>query len=358
MKVTVVGTGNAGCAHSFKIARAGHEVRMLEPFPGIYRENFKAIHENGGIWAEEAGERTFQEISFITSDPAQAIEGCDAVMVVTQSLQHERLSSILKPLIGEVKLLIVSPGYMGSLFFKGPGTGNVIFAEGESMPYDARLKENGVVQILFKNSRNALSFHPVERQDEGLEIAGKLVDTYRFKRRHVIESAMHNPNLIVHTIGAIMSAARIEYSKGEFWMYREAFTPSIWNLVERLDGEKMDILEKAGCRRTSYLETCRFRTEENLEKDPMEVFRSYADKGSPKGPGEVNHRYIYEDVPMGLCLMGSLGRKFGVKTPVCDSLVEIASALLKKDFRKESRTLETLGMGGVPAPDMVSLVES
>jgi len=38
--------------------------------------------------------------------------------------------------------------------------------------------------------------------------------------------------------------------------------------------------------------------------------------------------------------------------------VEIASALLKKDFRKESRTLETLGMGGVPAPDMVSLVES
>ncbi len=154
-----------------------------------------------------------------------------------------------------------------------------------------------------------------------------------------------------------MSAGRIEYSEGEFWMYREAFTPSIWNLVAQLDEEKMDILYKAGCEKISYLEACRFRTEENLTTDTLQVFQKYAQEGSPKGPGTVNHRYVFEDVPMGLCLMNSLGRKFGVVTPICDSLINIASILLRKDFRKEGRTLEKLGLEDMSPEGLLKYIQ-
>ncbi len=357
MRITIIGTGNAGCAHGFEIAKRGHAVRLLEPFSNVYEDNFNTLQSNKGIWAvNDSGIRKFQKIELITRDCTEALEGSDAVFVLTQSLQHKQVSEKINPLLKDKQLIITSPGYMGSLFFKQDNSNDVILAEGESLPFDARLIERGVVQILFKNARNALSFHPKTREEEGLKIANALVDTYNYRRDNIIESALHNPNLIVHTVGAIMSASRIEYSGGEFWMYRESFTPSIWKLISKLDKEKMDILEEIGCQRISYLDACKFRNEKDLSKDSMEVFKSYALKGAPKGPGTVNHRFIYEDVPMGLCLMHSLGEKFNVATPVCDSLINIASALLERDFWTEGRTLKTFGLENISRDDLLRYI--
>jgi opine dehydrogenase len=224
------------------------------------------------------------------------------------------------------------------------------------MPYDARIIENGKVRISFKNVRNALSFLPASKKDEGMKVASKLFDTYRYFRRHIFESALHNPNIVVHIIGTILSASRIEYSKGDFWMYREGFTDSIWNVVNDLDKEKNDILEALGCERLNYLDACKFRNGEDLKADSLEVFKQYAQKGGPKGPSSLNTRFLYEDIPMGLCLLSSLGKKCGIPTPISDSLINIASSLLKKDFWKEGRTLEKLGLDRMSKEEMINYV--
>jgi opine dehydrogenase len=62
-----------------------------------------------------------------------------------------------------------------------------------------------------------------------------------------------------------------------------------------------------------------------------------------KGPTEVDSRYISEDVPQGLVLLESLGLKYNVPTPVCTSLINIASAALGRELRLEGRTVERLG---------------
>jgi opine dehydrogenase len=242
---------------------------------------------------------------------------------------------------------------MGSLLFRRKCLSrDVIFGEGESTVVDARIEEDGVVRLLFANVRNALAFLPSRKTNVGLAVASELFPTYCDTRKHIIESALHNPNLVVHTIGTIMSASRIEYSKGEFWMYKEAFTPSVWNLVCRLDKEKNDILQLFGCERLDYLDACKYRNEIDLSKNSLDVFRGYANSG-PKGPLNLESRYICEDVPMGLCLMSSLGRAVGVATPTCDALVTIAGALLNRDFRKAGRTLENLGVGNVGRNDLL-----
>ena len=150
---------------------------------------------------------------------------------------------------------------------------------------------------------------------------------------------MHNPNLIVHTIGTIVSAARIEYSHGEFWMYKESFTPSIWNVINKLDDEKMSVLAALGCERIPYVEACKFRNCEDISVDALEVFKAYALTGGPKGPMTVKTRYILEDVPMGLGLLKNLGKKYGVETPMCDALITMASALVGIDFNDKLRDL-------------------
>lgn len=159
----------------------------------------------------------------------------------------------------------------------------------------------------------------------------------------IIEAALHNPNLIVHTIGGIMSIPRIEYTDGDYWMYKEVFTPHIWHLVESLDAEKMDVLERIGAERLSYIEASRFRNFEDVTIDAKEAFFTYAENNSPEGPFVADSRFITEDVPEGLVLLESLGEMLSIKTPTCTGLINTASAALNVDFRENARTVALLG---------------
>ena len=147
--------------------------------------------------------------------------------------------------------------------------------------------------------------------------------------------------MMVHTIGMLFSASRIEYSKGEFWMYREAFTDSIVNVINNFDKQKNEVLRVYGCDPLNYFEAAKWRNEEDLTIDAMESFRRFADS-SNKGPMFLNHRYLLEDVPMGLCLFSSLGRVAGINTSIADSIANLASALLNMDLISTGRTIGKL----------------
>ena len=356
MIVTIVGAGNAGYSHSCKLTERGHTVRLLKTSHAMHDESFEVVQRTGTIrYVDDTrdGLTGSVQLAMVTRDEKQAVAGADVVWVLTQSLQHEDLGARIGPLLEDGQMVIVSPGYLGSLYFrKSCSAKDVIFVEGESLPFDARIVEDGVVNILFQNVRNPLAFMPVARREEGFARAAQLLDRFH-TRTSILESAFHNPNLIVHTVGTIMSAARIEYSNGEFWMYREAFTPSTWHLVHDLDNEKLQILRVFGLPEQTFADSFHFRTYEDLSADSLTAFKSYADHGSPKGPGVVNHRYVYEDVPMGMCLMSSIGRKVGVETPVCDSLIHIACSLLQKDFWREGRTLERLGLADMTKQQII-----
>jgi opine dehydrogenase len=141
-----------------------------------------------------------------------------------------------------------------------------------------------------------------------------------------------------------MSIPRIEKTGGEYCMYHEVFTPSVWRILEALDREKMDVMERLGCQRLPYAEACKYRNTLDDSRDAKEVFFWYANMPTrAKGPTEVDSRYISEDVPQGLVLLESLGLKYNVPTPVCTSLINIASAALGRELRLEGRTVERLG---------------
>ena len=76
----------------------------------------------------------------------------------------------------------------------------------------------------------------------------------------------------------------------------------------------------------------------------QEVFFWYAAMPTrAKGPVVVDSRYISEDVPQGLVLLETIAAKVDVATPICTSLINMASAALGRDLREEGRTIERLG---------------
>jgi opine dehydrogenase len=51
-----------------------------------------------------------------------------------------------------------------------------------------------------------------------------------------------------------------------------------------------------------------------------------------KAPPVLNHRYIFEDVPMSLVPIASLGQRYGVSVQAMDSIIRIASIIHRTDY--------------------------
>jgi opine dehydrogenase len=66
-----------------------------------------------------------------------------------------------------------------------------------------------------------------------------------------------------------------------------------------------------------------------------------------RAPGQVETRWLTEDIPYGLAAWARLGDALGVSTPTMDALVTLASATLERDFAAETRGPEALGLEAV-----------
>jgi opine dehydrogenase len=349
MKITIIGAGNGGSAMAADLSVKGHTVTLFKSSVKGNNEHFeKLIKTNGEILLKDLDGDKKTKIHKVTNSIDEAFsEEPKVIVVFIKTNYHEDIIKRMAPYLKDDQLILLEPGYLSTAYFlKHCKNRKLIIAEAQSSPLDCRIIAPGVVKILFKNERNPIGVYPLSRMNEAENILNGF--DYNFVLLNsVVDAALHNPNLIVHTIGAIMSIPRIEYTDEEYSMYREVFTPSIWNLVEKLDDEKMNVLESLNLKRLPYVEACKFRNSKDLSLDAKEVFYDYAQNDSPTGPEVSDSRYITEDVPEGLVMLESLGEMLNIKTPVCTSLIEVASACLTTDFRVNGRTLERLGIENV-----------
>lgn len=344
MRFTVIGSGNSGLIHAAKIYEKGFEVGVLKTSDYGDMDFFNRISAKSAynVDDETNGTHHFEaKMAFITRDIKKAVEFADVLFVMTTTRQHEDVAQKIAPFVRDGQIIILVPGYMGSLIFKKYIKKDVTYSEWETTAYNGRIMNSEYVRITFYNPRNAISTLPCSKSQEVLDILSKCFDNTRYLRNNILESALHNPNMIVHPIGVLFSAARIEHSKGEFWMYKEAFTPSVVKVINAFDKCKNQVLAAFGCPPLDYFDAAKWRNEEDLSKDAMEVFHSFADS-SNKGPMSINHRYLNEDVPMGLGLLTSIGKIAGVDMAIPESIMALASALLQKDFKSQARSIQYL----------------
>ena len=359
MKITIVGCGNAGLIHAAKIyEKEGNEICILKTSQ-TNSEYFDKIVSEGGYRVHDLTDRGkdfFVKPELVTRDAKAAMEFAEIVLVMTTTLQHESVAKLIAPFARDGQIIAMCPGYMGSLIFKKYVKADVIYCEWETTAYNGRVMNNDYVKITFYNPRNAISVLPTTKSQYVLDKFSTLFDNTHYLRKNILESALHNPNMIVHTIGMTFSASRIEYSKGEFWMYREAFTDSIVRVINAFDKQKNEVLKAYGCEPLDYFEAAKWRNEEDLTVDAMTSFRSFADS-SNKGPSFLRHRYLLEDVPMGLGLFVSLGKVAGVDTSIAESIMTLGGALLGEDFKRQSRSIQyLLQKEDVTLPDVISAI--
>jgi len=343
MNITVVGTGNGGTTIGADLALKGHRVTLLKTSDKLHNENFKLLQKTKKVEFEDTEKTKTARFANVTTDFSQAIPDAELIILYIRTNFHKAVIERMAPYIRDGQCFLLEPGYLSTCFFLQATGKDITVIEAESSPIDCRIEKPGKVRALFRNVMNPFGVYPKAKRPEAVKALDALRYPYTLTE-NVIEAALHNPNLIVHTIGAIFSIPRIEYTNGQYWMYKEVFTPTVWNIVKSLDGEKMNVLERFGCKRLPYAEACKLRNSEDKKVNAKAAFFHYAKHSSPKGPHKPDSRYITEDVPEGLVMLESLGQLLKIHTPTCTGLINVASAALETDFRKDGRTVQRLGL--------------
>ena len=76
------------------------------------------------------------------------------------------------------------------------------------------------------------------------------------------------------------------------------------------------------------------------------------------GPLSIQDRYVTEYIPVGCHIYHELGQKFGVKTPVIDSIITLGSAMVGIDFDQTGVTLKELGIGHLDWAELLDYLEN
>jgi opine dehydrogenase len=75
-----------------------------------------------------------------------------------------------------------------------------------------------------------------------------------------------------------------------------------------------------------------------------------------KAPPTLNHRYIFEDVPMSLVPIASLGGRYGVSVRGMDSIIRLACVIHRTDYWRKGRTIEKLGIDNLSVGELTRYV--
>ncbi len=187
---------------------------------------------------------------------------------------------------------------------------------------------------------------PAKNVGEVVNSLKTMYDGYK-PEKNALATTLSNFNHQLHTGPMVLNAGRIE-SNMDFKFYWEGHTKSITNVVKSVDQEKLEVGKSLGINLPTteqlFEEYYKGRYREEVGDLNEMVTTNLVYRGTT-APSELTSRFISEDVPYGLVLISSIGKRFGVPTPTIDAIIHLASVLNQTDYRKEGMTLEKLGLG-------------
>ena len=342
--VAVIGAGNGGFTMAADLALSGWNIHLYE-LPR-FKENITPLLKEGGIHITGAANTGFAKLGRITSDISEAIEHASCLMVNMVSLAHEEMAELLAPVVREDQPIFILPGNAGSLVFtnifrKKGRRMKAPIAEVLTLPYGCRKTSPTSVNVSRLLGRIPLASFPSRDNDKALNLFQKFYPK-TFLMTNVLEVAINNPNIILHPAPSMLNMARIEFSKGDFGLYQEGFSPSVMKVMDALDQEIMAVQKALGLPITPF----RVLFEARYDK-PFEEQFGFMRRVGNRGPFDVKTRYITEDVPTGMVLIASIGRLFGIPTPTFDATIQICSVMNEVDYWKSGRTLQWLGLANL-----------
>jgi opine dehydrogenase len=347
-RVAILGSGNGGLAAAGDLTLRGFEINLCE-LPE-FKASIDPIVESKTIELEGAIVGT-AKLKRVGTDIPEAIKDMDLIMIVTPALGHKRMATLLAPHVKDGQIVYVNPGStFGGLefvkIFREMGVkGKIPIVETSTLTYGARRAGPNTVRIIDVAKEVFEAVFPA-RETAELSEALKKVFPYNVVAENVIETSLNNLNPVIHPPAALLSASTIE-TRGKISLYKEGMTPSVVNVTEAIDRERVAVCREMGFREWPLKEQTTAHgyspeRETLYETLHSELFESVTDTV------DLSHRYLTEDVGYGMVSFASLAEQVGVPMPTCRAIIELTSTLHGVDHWKEGkRSMSYLGLDGM-----------
>jgi opine dehydrogenase len=278
----------------------------------------------------------------------EAIRHADVIMVVLPSSAHAEIARAMMPHLREGQVIILHPGRtcgaieFDAVFRKMNFSTKVTIAEAETFIYASRADGPAQARIFRIKEAVPLAALPAICTQEVLNIICDVYPQY-IDGINVLHTGLNNMGAIFHPALTILNAGRIESTHGDFQFYIDGVTPSVAKVLEVLDRERVTVASSLGIRARNAMEWLEMAY--NVSgSDLNEAIHNQTGYYGIKAPNTMNHRYIFEDVPMSLVPIASLGQRYGVSVRGMDSIIRLACLIHNTDYWRRGRTIDKLGL--------------
>ncbi len=290
-------------------------------------------------------------IDLISTDMAEVIKDAYLIMVTTPSQYHHVVAKEMASCVLPEQIVVLNPGrtfgtYEYAQVLRDNGCADIpVLAEVETFIFTCRCEQPGY-PILFGIKSDALvAAHDPDKTPAVVDCLQKVFDSCEILGRTVLETGLQNIGMVFHPIPVLMNLTRIE-KKERFLYYKEAISPLVAGILEKLDAERVAVAKALGVPIMSASDWMRDRYGchgNNL----YELIQDNVAYNDVYAPTSIYTRYIFEDVATGCVPVSCIGKKIGVPTPIIDSVIHWASSVYSFDFYKEGRNSERIGLDNI-----------
>lgn len=352
-RVAILGAGNGGITAAADLKIRGFEVSLFE-LPKFGKTIDSLIQAERLTLKTDEG-TTQVKIDLLTTDIAEAVKGAQVVMLTIPTNYIEDFVQVCAPAIGPDQIVLIhTAACMGAVRFINAArqmgiTREYRIGELNTLAYGTRAyPDTGEIELSLRVRQLYFAAYPSKHTSELIDPCQQIYESI-VPAENVWEVALTNGNPEPHCI-SLFNAGRIEYSKGNFYLYKEGITPHTVNIVHQVCKERLALGKALGFElddahvarvKRGYFTEDPGTLDEKFNTSP--VFSKII------GPTSVESRYFTEDMANGLALYVNLGKALNVPTPASASIVTLGGFLLQRDFMAESVTMEDMGFTGLDA---------
>lgn len=350
----VIGAGNGGQAMAGHLALMGFTVNL---YNRTYEKLIPIINK-GGIFLEGEIEG-YGRLNIITNDLAEAIDGVDVILITVPASAHFQIANELLPHLKNNQVIILNPGRTGGAleFFnilKKRKDLDIIIAETDTFIYACR-SSMGNARIYKIKDTVSVAALPAGKTKIVVDILNFPFSQF-IPAESVLETSFNNIGAIFHPTPTLLNAARIETTKGDFQYYIDGISPSVAKILEKLDRERMMVAQALGVNVISAKRWLK-ETYDAAGKDLYDAIQNTKAYVGIFAPKNLECRYIFEDVPMSLVPISSIGKELGIPTNTIDSIIHLASVIHGRNYWQIGRTAEKLGISGMTVDEIKRFVK-
>jgi opine dehydrogenase len=358
-KFTVMGAGHGGKAMAAHLAIMGADVALWNRT----FEHISIVKKRGGIELEsvEGGPHGFGKVNLVTSEISEAIAHAQVIMVVLPSSAHADVAKAAAPHLKDGQIVILHPGRtLGAIEFtkviRDNGcTADVTVAEAETFIYASRADGPAQARIFRIKEAVPLAALPSSRNEMVLEAIWHAYPQF-IDGVDVLHTGLNNMGAIFHPALTLLNAGWIEHTHGDYQFYIDGVTPSVARVLEVLDRERVTVASSIGIRARTSLEWLKLAYDTE-GADLHEAIQNQPGYYGIKAPTTLNHRYLFEDVPMSMVPMASLGMRYGVSVRGMESIIRLGSIIHRTDYWRRGRTVERLGLENWSVSELTRFVQ-